>query len=329
MDNTIFAQSSGTIRALENKLIDSSKFEALADAKDFSECIRMLQDSRYASYVSMPSYEEGLKMALEDLYKDMYRITPLKSVVDLPAARYDGHNIKSIIKGNILNTDVSDILIEAGTIPARSLGTMIKDKNFKEMPDILKDAAIKASEDYEETHNPQYIDLAVDEGTFGYMIDIAEESKIEYLNEFVKTYIDVTNIKSYVRMRSQNKDSDYYRKFFLVGGYIGFDMFESFLNEPLEKFGEKLVYTPYYKWAKDGIGEYLKTLNLGHIEKFGDNFIIDYLRKAKYINMGPEIIIAYIFAVENEIKSIRIILTGKKNKVNSDIIRERLREAYV
>lgn len=54
----------------------------------------------------------------------------------------------------------------------------------------------------------------------------------------------------------------------------------------------------------------------------------NYLKKAKLISFGPEPIIAYIFAKENEIKAVRIILTGKKNGVDPDIIKERLRERY-
>lgn len=329
MDNTIFAKSAGIIRARENKLMDSSRLDALVEAESFSECIGMLQDSKYATYVSMPSYEEGLKIALEDLYNDMYKITPLKSVVDLPAARYDGHNIKCIIKGELTNTDISELLIDSGTIPARSLRIMIKEKDLNKIPKTLKYAIINAIESYEKSKNPQDIDIEIDKGIFQYMINIAEDNEIEYLKKFTKTFIDVINIKTFIRIKSQNKNVEYFKRLFLKGGYFDFDIFESFINDPLEKFADKIFYTSYYKWAEEGIGKYIETLNLGDIEKFGDNFIMDYLREAKYVSMGPEIIIAYIFAVENEIKSVRIILTGKKNRINPDIIRERLREAYV
>ena len=49
---------------------------------------------------------------------------------------------------------------------------------------------------------------------------------------------------------------------------------------------------------------------------------------AKYIALGPEPVIAYLMAKETEIKNLRIIFTGKINRLPENTIRERLREAY-
>ncbi|MFR2550514.1 V-type ATPase subunit [Clostridioides difficile] len=38
---------------------------------------------------------------------------------------------------------------------------------------------------------------------------------------------------------------------------------------------------------------------------------------------------AYLYAKESEIKTIRIILTSKLNNIDADTIKERLRDAYV
>jgi V/A-type H+-transporting ATPase subunit C len=45
--------------------------------------------------------------------------------------------------------------------------------------------------------------------------------------------------------------------------------------------------------------------------------------------MGVEPFIAYLFAKETEIRNVRIIMTGKINRLNDDLIRERLRLGYV
>ena len=43
--------------------------------------------------------------------------------------------------------------------------------------------------------------------------------------------------------------------------------------------------------------------------------------------MGPGL--GYLIARENEIKTVRIILTGKQNGFSDDAVRERIREMYV
>ena len=45
--------------------------------------------------------------------------------------------------------------------------------------------------------------------------------------------------------------------------------------------------------------------------------------------LGPEPVIAYLLAKENEIKIIRIIMVGKINRLPTEEIRERLRDVYV
>ena len=39
--------------------------------------------------------------------------------------------------------------------------------------------------------------------------------------------------------------------------------------------------------------------------------------------------LAYIYAVETEVKTVRIIVNGKLNGIDTEVIKERLRDAYV
>jgi V/A-type H+-transporting ATPase subunit C len=75
--------------------------------------------------------------------------------------------------------------------------------------------------------------------------------------------------------------------------------------------------------------EFAKNRDPGIIERHGDNFLISSLWKSKLVSFGPEPLVTYIIARENEIRALRIILTGKKNRVLPDNIRERLRDVYV
>jgi V/A-type H+-transporting ATPase subunit C len=56
---------------------------------------------------------------------------------------------------------------------------------------------------------------------------------------------------------------------------------------------------------------------------------MDFIKKAKQVSFGVEPLIGYIIAKETEIKIIRIIMVGKLNNIAPNIIRERLRDAYV
>ena len=64
-------------------------------------------------------------------------------------------------------------------------------------------------------------------------------------------------------------------------------------------------------------------------ERWCDNRIIQTIKpqKTNPFSLGP--LVAYVIARENEIKTVRIILTCKQNGLSDDSIRERVREMYV
>ena len=60
-----------------------------------------------------------------------------------------------------------------------------------------------------------------------------------------------------------------------------------------------------------------------------DNLLIRKIKPQQYSAFGLGPLAAYILARENEIKSVRIVLSGKLNHLPEESIRERIREMYV
>lgn len=329
MDYSIFAHSIARIKAMENRLISRVKLDSLIDAKDFSDSIKMLQDTLYGEYMVSPSYELGLRSALEDVYKLMYDIVPVHEVVDVPAVRYDGHNIKSVLKGKFSGFDTSNMLIKIGTIPIETIKQMILEEKYSGISETVAKTVQNAVINFRESGDPQDIDIAVDKGIFQYALEIARNSKDDYLLEYVKFNIDITNLKTFIRLKAQERNIEFLDKVFIEGGTLKYNQFAGYINQSLERFADKLSYTSFSKWSDQGIAEYIKNRDLGSIDKYADNYIINHIKKAKFISLGTEPVIAYIIARENEIRALRIILAGKKNNVHPDKIRERMRDVYV
>ena len=63
-------------------------------------------------------------------------------------------------------------------------------------------------------------------------------------------------------------------------------------------------------------------------ERWCDNRMIETISPQKYnaFTIGP--VIAWVIARQNEIKTVRIILSGKQNGLPEDSIRERVRKMY-
>lgn len=59
-----------------------------------------------------------------------------------------------------------------------------------------------------------------------------------------------------------------------------------------------------------------------------DNAVTAYLTNARLIAFGEEPVIAYLAALEGEITTVRMILTGRLAGIAPNVIRERLRDLY-
>ncbi|MCG2820781.1 MAG: V-type ATPase subunit, partial [Candidatus Atribacteria bacterium] len=103
------------------------------------------------------------------------------------------------------------------------------------------------------------------------------------------------------------------------------DMFDS----PLSSWNTKFIKTDYEGVVEMGLKGYQENNSLTEIERLRDNFILDFVKIGKFITFGVEPLIGFITAKENDIKNIRIILSGKLNKLSPSKIKERVRDVYV
>lgn len=64
-------------------------------------------------------------------------------------------------------------------------------------------------------------------------------------------------------------------------------------------------------------------------ERACDDAVTRYLAQARRVPFGEQAVVGYLYAKEAEFTAIRTILSGRMAGLGADIIRERLREAYV
>ncbi len=81
--------------------------------------------------------------------------------------------------------------------------------------------------------------------------------------------------------------------------------------------------TPYVRGAL----EYRESTSA--FEKWCDDILMDCVSAAKFTALGTDPIVAYYLARDAELKTARIILSAKKNHLDGDLIRERVRTLYV
>lgn len=331
MDRNKFIQSSANIRVLEKKLLSKVYLERLIEATDLSEALKFLGDTVYQEHIvklnKAENYEEVLKKEQVRSFKEVYSISPDRRIVDLLAYKYYYHNMKVLVKEDILEEDFHDLYIELGDFNETEFKESFSKIQKEDSP--LKEAMKFAKENFENTKNPQEIDLIIDKMYFEKLIELADSLDVEFFKKYLEDLIDFTNITILLRSKSQNRDIKFLDKLLISGGSISKKEYKKYFNGDISHDSSLFSNTRIAKSVGIGIEDYNKTGSLSIFEKEEDNYFMKSLKDVKRVTYGPEVIFAYLYAKEMEIKNLRIILISKLNKLDSSFIRERLRETYV
>lgn len=332
MDKMKFTQAVSRIWVLETKLLDKPKVERMIEAPSASEVLRILNETEYSNVSSnikrAEDYEEILSAELKRVYDLVYEISPVKEVVKIMSLKYDYHNVKVLLKGKVLGKDLSSMIIKLGNLDLQEIKRKIDGDNYKSLNGTLGKGVQEAMKAFEETKDPQKIDIIIDKYMFKELVEIQKSLDYKFIDNLVKAMIDSINIRTLLRIKKQNKGRDFAEEVIVEGGAIDRSKLVALLNESPENIMAKLQSTIYSDLIKEGFEGYIATESASLLEKLSDNYIMELMKDSKLVTFGPERLLSYIYAKETEIKVIRIIMVGKLNNIAEEVIKERLRDIY-
>lgn len=333
MNRMDFTQAVARIRVLEKRLLNKNTFERMLEAPSKDEALKVLQDTEYGELLANISrsedFDEVLKEELSRVYNNAYSISPDKRIVDIFAMKYIYHNIKVLLKAKYLKKDLGYMLVNISDVNFEKVELAINTRDFKAMPNYIKDAIIATEKVFEDNNDPQKIDIVLDKLMFEHMMNLAKDLKIDFITDYVKLNIDYANIKAMLRLKKQGKTSKALKDVYASGGAVDIKLLSRSIDEPMDSIISKFQTTNYKEVMKNGVEHYVTTGRFSEFEKLFEDYIMAKTKKAKYVTFGPEPIATYINAKETEIKIIRIIMVGKINGISEEVIRERLRDSYV
>lgn len=319
----IYPYAVAKIKVKENRLLTNANLEQLATENNIERIVSTLIEKEYKFDMveRTEDYEIVLKQAEEDLYKLIKEIIEENNLTQIFLSKNDYYNIKLILKSEIQAKEYKENLIDSGTISKEEISSIMENKEYDRLDQNIKQAIKETIELYEKTKMPFIIDSILDKACFSNMKKLAESIDNKFILKYVEKLIDITNIKTFFRVRKIYKDPFIFEVSYIEGGKITLKTFKESLNEDDQNLKYKFI------GFSDTIEQAL--YNYENLDKFCDNYIMNYMKEAKLKALTIEPILAYIYAKQTEFKNIRIIFTGKLNKISTEKIKERLRESYV
>ncbi|MHC4744661.1 MAG: V-type ATPase subunit, partial [Planctomycetota bacterium] len=174
---------------------------------------------------------------------------------------------------------------------------------------------------YYQNKDIRRIDYAIDRVQAEYNLRRARELKSIFLLNLFRIQIDLTNIRTMLRLKFTESQQ---RNVFLEGGYIHLERLRHGLDVGYETTGTLFYATPYHDLIQSGAGYLASDESFLRAEQQCAEFLTGFLKSTIQITAGPQPIIAYLLMKENEIRTVRLILTAKKNSLAPKLILDRL-----
>ena len=173
------------------------------------------------------------------------------------------------------------------------------------------------------------IDIVIDNHLQGLLYQQAADYPNPFLRGYFEAVIDLNNIRNFIRIKMLGESLKLLNMVLMPHGSLDKKLFMQQFDETVENLAAALANTPYAELAAEGIRRWAEAHSLAIYERLSDNYLVNYIKSAKYIVFGVEPLIGYLIAKENEMKLIRIIVIGKINELPVESIKERLRDTYV
>lgn len=334
MPKPSIAYAAAHIFALENRLLSRDRVERMVEAPSASEALKVLSETDYAAGVSELAqphdYEELLSGEIQRIYDFFQTISPDPEITNLFFVKYDFHNLKVLLKAAYQGREEDEFLIDSGgTLSLDHLKEAVKEEDYTQFPHYIREALEEVHEAMSFTVDPQKISVILDRAMYKHIFHVCRKKKNDFLLEYFKLQADLINIRTFLRVKKINQTFEFLKHLLLPGSELGQDFFFDSMEESVEDIVDRLASKKYSRVVEKGVETYLKTGSLSTYERLMDDFLLSYVKAARWNPLGIEPVIGYLLAKENEIRIIRIIMVGKINNIPSQIIRERLRDVYV
>lgn len=324
MSKTKYTYAVARIRALEVSLLTNAVIEQLLACKSAEQALQLLVEKGWGDLTAGTlDADEVLNKEEEKMWQTIREVAPDMHVFDVLSLPKLYHNLKAAIKEVCTEVENKNIFYDDCEIPGEEMFALVQNKEFDKLPGKMPATAREAFDTLLHTRDGQLCDLIIDRATLEAMLEAGKKSGEKIIEEYAQTAVAIADIKIAVRSQKTGKNAEFMKKAMVNCSEINVDQLTQAALAGAEEIAQYLEGTSYREGA-DAL-----RISPSAFERWCDNKMTDSMRSQKYESFSVGPLLAYLLARQNEIKTVRIILTGKQNEFPDEAIRERIREMYV
>jgi V/A-type H+-transporting ATPase subunit C len=318
------------VRARIGRIFDEKQFQEIIEAGNIEEVKNYLRGfPDYAKYIDQYPLEKALDTQLAENYDLVARITPdnSKDAFRFLLKKWDIRNIKSIIiakEAGLNSKETLDLVVPYGDltdkldalVDADDINEILNTLEGTEYAPILEDAIPL----YQETGILLPLEASLDKYLLKNLlrtVSTPEDDNTSYLKTYVGNMVDGANLKIILRAKVDGLKYEDIEPYMISEGYQIREWKLKDLMESEDVAGviSGLEGTEYAPLLAEAMANYNDTGSISAFEIALDNNVVETAKKISLKNqfgIGP--MIGFLSRKEKEIKNLKIIVRGKREK---------------
>ncbi|MCJ7744931.1 MAG: V-type ATPase subunit [Actinobacteria bacterium] len=335
VDLSDYGYVNARVRGMRSHLLTKDFFMRMVEADSFEALHGMMDQTVYRREINeailmspdRPDYDQALSINMAATLRKILDSTggePHK-LVNLLLTRYDVLNVKTILrgkKGNATPGEIISTLLPVGNLRMDVLEQMAREREIRQVIDLMATLRINyarpltaALGDFiKHDQNLAVLELALDRFHFE---DVMKELKgknknVDMVRQMFTAEIDMRNISTLVRIRGIRLDDEDVMGMRLPGGSLTAGQFLDLdrLGDIVRIVGEYPDPT-YRKLLEKALSEYQEIDVVAFDRELERALIKQGVAMSNVDVLGIGVIIGFMWAKQNEIINLRIVLRGK------------------
>lgn len=305
----------------EGALLSGGTLEQMLTAPDYDACLAILSQKGWDTTSGDPgailmSEEDKTWDFIADMVEDM-------SPFDVFLLANDYHNLKAAVKKTVTGSETEPVYLGRGTLQAQDVRRAVETGELFHLPDEMARAAGEALSVLRTSMDGQLCDVIIDAAALAAIAAAGAAAENEILKSYAELTVAAADIKTAVRCARLKKPQAFIRAALAQCQTVSCDRLAKAAAAGEDALYGYLADTDYAEAAP------ALRQSTAAFERWCDDRLMQTIRPQRTESFGIGPLAAYILARQNEIKSVRMILSAQQNHLPTGPVRERLREMYV
>lgn len=315
---------SGRISALEGRLLSRDFLASLLAQARTEDLMRQLQETPLGGELTPGAAWDDVSAIIDAHYygimQSLREDAPDTTPFDIFLASGDFLNLKHAL------THDETFPFLPGTLSTDALSNIAAGDWSSISQDLQQALAPIYSEEVPESDRQNLLDVVLDAAYLRHVLRLADAVQAPLITTYVETLVQSRAVMALWRAQRSGRSMRWFRAHFLP-----LDPFTSVLVELIERGAPAFWSEILHGDMADALKEALELPPDEQAPRF-DQRVAQHLNRiaerGRYQAFGPERVFSFLAALTTEAYNMKLIVCGRLNRIDADLLRQRLRDAH-